>query len=259
MGHQKAAYEILSQLYTPQSAAQTPIGRAIFEWYSRLDIFVAMMGGFPVSLPGEWFTTAVEFCETQIIAIEDNLRWKIEDCSMRLRLLAKEMANLLSKQGRGEITDELFTAEHEELLKRLQDWKTSWDPVLTDQTYVVTDFSHQRPLGADDIVNPYVPGILFDNPIFAMTMLTTEWHAAVLMHLCQSPATAPRNELYAQLRSHAYSICQICEALERWPNSPKGSLILNNACMAIASLFLPQDGRHQMWARRKFALLETMG
>ncbi|KAL0944367.1 C6 finger domain-containing protein [Colletotrichum truncatum] len=258
MGHQKAAFEMLTHLFTHETASQSPLGRMIVSWYGRFDIFIALMGGFPTMLPRQWFTTFVEHCDKQAAVDEDSLHWKMEAESGRLRVISREMSTLFARGSRGQISQEDFAIEHERIQKELHDWKDGWDRALTDPVHLVTDFSHARPLNEDDIVDPFVPGVLYDFPVFSTTMLTSEWNSTTMMHKCQSP-TSKRAELYAELKTHAYAICQIFEAVENWPSRPKGSLILIQACIALSALFLPQDPKHHMWIRRKFALLETMG
>ncbi|KAF6814442.1 C6 finger domain-containing protein [Colletotrichum musicola] len=258
MGHQKAAYEMLTHLFTPETASQNPLGRMVISWYGRFDLFIAIMGGFPTMLPKEWFTIFVEFCDKQATIEEDNLHWKMEAESGRLRVISREMSTLFARGSRGQMSPEDFATEHERILKALHDWKDGWDHALTDPSKLVTDLSHARALNEDDIVNPFVPGVLYDYPVFSTTLLTSEWNSTTMMHKCQSPTTQ-REALYAELKDHAYAICQIFEAVENWPAKPKGSLILIQACIALSALFLPQDPKHHMWIRRKFALLETMG
>ncbi|KAK1640980.1 hypothetical protein BDP81DRAFT_457917 [Colletotrichum phormii] len=259
MGHQKAAFEMLTHLFTPETATQSPLGRMIVSWYGRFDIFIAMMGGFPTMLAPEWFTTFVEYCDQQAISDEaDSLHWKLEAESGRLRVISREMSTLFARGSRGQITPEDFATEHERLQNSLQGWKDGWDHALTDPAYFVTDFSHASPLGDDDIVDPFITGVLYDFPIFSTTLLTSEFNSTMMMHKCQS-STTQREHLYGELRGHAYAICQIFEAVERWPSSPRGSLILIQACIALSALFLPQDAKHHNWIRNKFALLETKG
>lgn len=62
-----------------------------------------------------------------------------------------------------------------------------------------------------------------------------------------------------ELQQIAYKTCQLFEALENWPGSPPGTVIASQASLGIACLFLPRDNRHAMWARRKFALIESHG
>src|SRR4051812_21965548 len=97
MGHQKAAFELLTQLFTPQTIVQTALGRAILRWYSRFDVFIGIMGSFPTSLPRVWFSTMAEHCSSQAVAHPTSVAWKIEACDARLRLISMEMAVLFGK------------------------------------------------------------------------------------------------------------------------------------------------------------------
>lgn len=65
MGHQKAAFEVLTQLFTAQSVMQTPAGRVALMWYSRFDVFIGLMGSFEPSLSREWFSAPVEYYESR--------------------------------------------------------------------------------------------------------------------------------------------------------------------------------------------------
>lgn len=258
MGHQKAALEILTSIFTPQTVMQTAMGRMCLSWYARFDNFVALMGGFPTDLPREWFQAMVDFYQSEKAAHPAELRWVIEEWSSRLRLISYDMSILFAKGSRGQISPEDFIKEHEAIDKRLVEWKEKRDPALLDQRYLITDFPPPESIPSDDIVDPYTVGILYDFPLFHATVLCAEWNSIMIMHKCQSSGIRP-DILFADLNRHAYRTCQYFETLEFWPSTPRGVLVLIQACIAIAALFLPQDARHHMWFRRKFALLETMG
>ncbi|CAM1511443.1 Fc.00g089560.m01.CDS01 [Cosmosporella sp. VM-42] len=258
MGHQKAAFEILTKMFTPQTIMQTPMGRMCLSWYARFDNFVALMGGFPTDLPREWFSAMVEYHRSQKEAHPEVLRWKIDECSARLRTIGYDMSILYSRGSRSQISPEQFIEEHNGLTAVLVDWKDSMDPALVDPNYLVKDSTLAQPPDPDDIVDPYNREILYDFPLFTTTLLCAEWNSIMIMHKCQSSGMRP-DILFGELRQHAYATCQYFETLYYWPSTPKGVLILIQACIAIAALFLPQDARHHMWFRRKFALLETMG
>lgn len=258
MGHQKAAFEIITKLFNSQTVMQTPMGRMCLSWYARFDNFVALMGGFPTDLPREWFTAKAEYYRSQMEANPDAIRWKLDNSSARLRIIGYDMSILFARGSRGQISHEQFIVEHDQITEALVDWKTNLDPAVLDPKYLVTDFSYRRPPDPDDIVDPYCPDILYDFPLFTTTLLRAEWNSIMIMHKCQSSGMRP-DILFAQLRHHAYRTCQYFETIEFWPKTPPGVLILVQACIAIATLFLPQDARHHMWIRRKFALLERMG
>ncbi|KAH7238275.1 hypothetical protein BKA59DRAFT_514572 [Fusarium tricinctum] len=258
MGHQKAAFEIITSIFTPQTVMQTPMGRMCLSWYARFDNFVALMGGFPTDLPREWFQAMGDFYKAGIIANPEELHWKIDGWSAQLRLISYDMSILFSRGSRDQISPEAFAKEHDLINERLIEWKEKRDPALQDSQYLVKDFPPVETLDPEDFVNPYTVGILYDSPLFDVTVLCAEWNSIMIMHKCQSSGMRP-DVLFADLNRHAYRTCQYFETLEFWPSTPRGVLVLIQACIAIAALFCPQDARHHMWFRRKFALLETMG
>lgn len=259
MGHQKAALQMLTNLFTPDTIMSSPVSRAILAWYQRFDVFVAVMGGFKTALPREWFTVVVDFCRDKCESSPDDIEWRLEERSACLRLISMDMSMLYSRGNREEISPEEFNTEYDRISEVLTDWKQTFDPALLDPAFEVTTFPHQVPLDPEhDIVNPYAPGTLYEAPLISTTMLMSEWHSITMMHKCQS-STTQREQLYAELREHSYEICQIFETVERWPKRPKGILMMIQACIALSALFLPQDPKHHGWIRRKFALMETFG
>jgi hypothetical protein len=258
MGHQKAAFGILTSIFTPQTIRRTPVGRMCLSWYARFDNFVALMGGFPTDLPREWFQAMLDFYKEGVIANPDEIHWRIDEWSAQLRLISYDMSILFARGSRGQISSEDFVKEHDLISQRLTDWKEKRDPALQDPKYLVRDFPSPETLDPEDFVNPYTVGILYERPLFDVTVLCAEWNSIMIMHKCQSSGTRP-DQLFADLNRHAYRTCQYFETLEFWPSTPRGVLVLIQACIAIAALFCPQDARHHMWFRRKFALLETMG
>jgi hypothetical protein len=258
MGHQKAAFEVLTKLFTPQSVMQTPVGRVALMWYARFDVFIGIMGSFKISLSRDWFSAPAEYCQSRAAADPNNVGWKIEACSARLRLISMEMSLLFARDAKQEVTEEEYIAEHARLSAIWDDWKNTWDPALTDAAYLVNDFPSNLTPDPDNIVNPFAPGVLFRQPLFAMTLMTCEYHSIALMHASQS-AKPLTDEDRARLMGHAYAILQVYETVELWPHSPAGSMVLLQSCLGLAALYLPRDPRHHLWFRRKFALLETMG
>ncbi|PTB70628.1 hypothetical protein BBK36DRAFT_1174954 [Trichoderma citrinoviride] len=256
MGHQKAAYEVLIQLYTPQTVMATSIGRMCLSWYARFDNIVALMGRIPTEIPRVWFTNMISYYQTQMASHPKELRWRIEDRSARLRLISWDMSSLYARGSAQTISKDDYANEHNMLSAQLEEWKANWDPLLCDQQFLVTDFNWRLPLNSDDIVDPYRPGLLYDHPLFNNTIITMEWHSIVIMHKTQSPDIS---NLAADLATHSFTVCEIFECLEFWPDLPPGTLIAVQPCLAIAALFLPHEPNNNMWLRRKFALLETQG
>ncbi len=221
MGHQKAALEMLTDIYTPTSAMQTATGRMVLHWYSRFDVFVGMMGGFRTALARDWFTAPLAYYRAQAAHdLANATQHRIEVCSAELRLISLEMSLLFARakddggngdddddvlgQGGGILSrfpsfapDEAFVREHARILGMLLAWKHGLDAVVEDSKdgaeqhpLLVTDFSYARSLGDGDIVNPYQPGVLYYEPLFGVTLLTSEWHSIVIMHEMQAAQLA---------------------------------------------------------------------
>jgi hypothetical protein len=81
MNHQKAALQILTQLFSTQTVMQLPVTRWILTWYVRFDVFVGMLGGFETRLPREWFLATVDYGLDQLTIDPENLSWKSEVAS----------------------------------------------------------------------------------------------------------------------------------------------------------------------------------
>lgn len=248
--------EVLTELYTPHSAMETVTGRMILSWYTRFDLVVSLMAGSEPSLPREWFASAIDYCESQLSFDPSSLRWKTDECSARLSLVSREMSVLQARRARGEAEEEASASESARLAQELEELKADMDESLNDGAHGVQDFGYARPLREEDIVNPYVPGVLYHPPLVATPLLTCEWHSVVIMHAL---GMGQQDDQKAELARHAYAICQIFEAAGRWPSSGKGVLIPMQASLAVAAVLLPRDERHFMWVRARFALLETSG
>jgi hypothetical protein len=258
MGHQKAAFEVLTQLFTPQTVMQTPVGRVALMWFSRFDVFIGIMGCFGTTMPPQWYSAPVEYYDAKVAAEPQNVGWKIEACQARLRQTTMEMALLYAKGAKQEITEDEYTASYRRLSEALLDWKESWDPALTDPAFIVSESPEIQSPETDDVANPSTPTVLFRPPLFASTILMCEYHSIVLMHGSQA-AVELTGEMRKKLTEHAYSVCKILEMVELWQDSPPGSLIILQSCLGIAALYVPREARRYMWIRRKFALLERMG
>ena len=258
LGHQKAAYAILTELYTPQTVMQSELSRVILGWYMRFDVFAGLMGGFETVLSREWFSNAQEHFEQQVSRDATNLRLKIELAVSQLRLIAMDMSTVFAKMGKGEITFDQFLGDNQAIRTRIQEWKTKMDPALQDNRYLVTDFTGAQPLDLDDIVDPYRPGTIYTGPLFVMNVCLIDWYSIDLMHSYQTALTT-QTQPGPELVRIAYETCQLYEAIEFYPGSPKGVVLALQASLGIACLFLPRDDRHAMWARRKLAAIEANG
>ena len=258
LGHQKAAYRILTELYTPQTIMETGMSRVILGWYMRFDAFASLLSGFEMVLDRKWLSYSQDFCQQQTMREPTSLMWKVELCFAQLRLTAMDMSTIFAKNGKGEFTHDQFVKENNAVWERIVAWKNQLDPALQDSRYLITDFSDAPAISPDDIVSPYTPGLLYGGPLWVMNLALVDWYAVNVMHQYQTSLTMetqPNRELVLT----SYACCQLYEAMELWPGSPPGTIMALQASLGIACLFLPRDQKHSMWARRKLAMVEANG
>lgn len=235
---------------------QTPLGRMCFSWYARFDGFMAFMGSFTPGLSKDWFDSMRTYFLQQMTQHPGELRWIMADRSSHIRQISWQQASLYSKRNRGQISEPEFSIGHDRLTKALRDYRQSWHPAIEDPQYLVSDFGGQQP-DPNDIVNPYQPGILYQEPIFSTTIAGAEWHSVMIMHLVQSPNLTPI--LFEELGEHAYAICRYYETMQYSPHTPKGAMTQLQNVMQTAPPFLPKDAKHHDWIRRKSAYSESNG
>ncbi|KAI0490010.1 hypothetical protein F4859DRAFT_501634 [Xylaria cf. heliscus] len=257
-GHQKAALQILTQLFTPETIVQSSIS-AVLTWYIRFDVFVALMGRFETALPREWFLAAIDGSKKRAEDNPNDLSWRIEAQATTLRLLSMDMSLLYARSSRGEILAEAYNKEYDSISARLTEWMDRLDPAITDPKYLVTDFKYKQPLTDADIVDPYKAGSLYRFPLFSTTILLMEWHSVTIMHKSRPEGYALQQEPSDELRRLALSACEMFEKVRLWPEAPTGATMTVQACLAIACLFIPRNQKYHMWIRRRYASLEAAG
>ena len=257
LGHQKAAYGMLMELYSPHTIMETEVRRKILVWYSRFDVMGGLLSGYETVLGRDWFVAAETYYHEQSLSYPMSIDNKIEATIARHRLLAADLALLFAQLPRGDITPDEFARESDKFAEQISSWDESLDPVFWDQTYLVKNFGGKQP-DPDDIVNPYLPGGLYGGTLFTLNYLRIDWHALNLMHQYKTASLLKRPPP-PDIGTIALEICRIFEAVEYWPESPPGSALKAHGSLALAALFLPKDQKHIMWCRRKFAMIESLG
>ena len=256
--HQKAAYKILTELFTPQTMMQSDMTRIIFDWYSRFDLFAGFLAGSKAVLSRHWFVVYHGYYLDQVRQYPADLVAKMDEAIADYRLLAMELMSLFADRERGDVCEEEFLQAIATLTLRFNAWHDDMDPGLTDPAHRVTDFTGARARDPDDIVDPCAPGVLFGGELWRMNYALLGWCSTDMM-IKQQTAKLTGTTPPAELTDLALQVCQRFEAIEYWPGSPKGSLLSAQSSLGIAVLILPKDERHTMWFRKKFALVESMG
>lgn len=256
-GHHRAAHHLLLELYTPQTIMSTETGRQIFAWYSRFDVIAGLMAGSQTVLGREWYVEFQAYYENQIDPDDVDIENNLAAASAATRLVGMEMAILFSQLPQGVISIEEFTVQGEKLAQRILHLRERIE-ALNDGYYTVHEFPDAQALEAEDIVDPYRPGGLFRDVFWPLNYLWIDWYGIYQMHILQTK-TVLQQPIPPEMEALSLDQCRIFEAIERWPASPKGSLLGAHESLAIAAVFLRKDEKHTMWCRRKMATIEQKG
>lgn len=262
VGHHRAAFTMVGELYTPETMMETDLGRRIFSWVARLDVIVGLMAGNETRLPRQWFEANSTWYRNQInidpdgdVDIENTLAYFVA----ANRLVGTDMAALFARFAKQEMSVEAFNTENAKIVERLDTMKRQIQ-MFNDDYYRVQEFpvEKMRPLTPEDIVNPYVPGGLFKDALWPMNFMWFDWYSIEQLQRYQT-ATLLQQPMPPELEQISLEQCRIYETIERWPDAPSGAILGAHASLGLATVFLKKDARHIMWARKKFASVERLG
>lgn len=249
---------MLLELYSPDTIMQTEISRKILGWYTRFDIFAGMMSVNKTALSRDWIVASEVHYARWAQKDPTNLDYQIENNIATHRLIAIDMTDLFAKLPRGHISMADFHRENEVIAQRIQGLKQHLAPLMSKDEYRVMSFEDSPTRDPNDIVDPYIPGLLFRGPLFALNYMRINWYAVESMHKYQT-ATILQQPPPQDLSRLALEQCRLLEAIEFWRGSPAGAVLPAQASLAMNCLFLPRDEKHITWCRRKLAQIEGMG
>ncbi|KAL9105329.1 MAG: hypothetical protein Q9227_009474 [Pyrenula ochraceoflavens] len=255
-GHHRAAHQMFLEMYTPDNIMSTETGRQILGWHSRFDVVVGLLAGSETTLEREWYAASKRWHDEEVERDPFDVVTRIGSLVANYRIMGRDMAVLFGQLSLGKMSMEDFTAEDQKISKHILAMRENIE-ALNDDDYRVVSFPDAQPT-PDDIVNPYAPGGLFREPLFTLNYMWIDWYAMSLMHSYQISSLLQR-PLRPELEYFALEQCRLFEAIDHWPESPKGATLGAHASLGIASVFLPKDEKHTMWGRRKLAKLEQMG
>ena len=258
MGHQRAANEMIRELYTPDSIVVSDVSRKILSWYGRFDLFAGLMAGNKTILGNEWLY-AHETCANRLSELEPhNFQMRVESLYAQHRVLGFEMAQLLSRLSKREISRHDFVLENEAFFQKVNIFKEKVLSFRAFSQYLVLDFSGSPPADNDSIVDPYEPGLLFKDEAFVVNYLMIDCLAIELTNKYQS-ALILQDQLPEELFGLALKTCQIIEAISQWSGSPPGAFLPTQATVGLLALCLPPKDSFMSWSRRKFLKIENAG
>ena len=234
---------------------ESELGRKILSWYSRFDLTTGLMSENETALSKDWFQAAERYYQEQCIRHPDSIDYKIEANVATHRAFCVNLASLFSRFGR--LTPEMIRSQSQIFREHLETWHKRLDPIFKDRHYQVWSFDGNH-ADADDLFDPHRPGGLWQEPLFTFNFMRLDWLAMSMMFKYKL-ALALGEPLPVELWGLALEACRTLEAVERWPESPVESVLRGQACLGIASLFLPRDERYTTWCRTKLAKIESLG
>jgi|TARA_R110002003_G_scaffold193_15_gene15044 hypothetical protein len=256
MGHQKAAFDMLTKLYTPQSITQSDFLLKVSLWYIRFDLFVGFQSGGESVLSRDWLQAVHECYAQKVRDNPDDLGVKYEERFAYSRLVAKDSNDLFARTQKGLITPDDFAKQLPILKEKVETLHANIPAELLDPRHKVKYMPGEA--DPNDIVNPFEPDVIWGGPLFTSNFLMLDMWGIVFMFNI-SEAMALRKPFSPTLTREAYRAVQVFEAMCAYPDAPKGMLLEAQVSFAIAFLFLPKDQKTTQWCRRTFAKVEASG
>lgn len=255
--HHQAAHAFMLELITPESANVNELHTNIFLWYSRFDVVVGILAGTETVLGRDWYLAKEQYDAEQAAIYPDDPSKQLALVASINRRFGLDMASLYAKLSRGMISMDQFAIQNEQLGEWLEQAKTILR-TFDDYEYKVQHYPQKQPLTEDDVVDPYVPGVLHRGPLWDINYAWIDLLATETMYKFQTMQSLQR-PLLQDLHDLAKEQCRLMETMIRWPYKENGYCINFKNSIGMLGMFLPREHKYQMWARRKLALLEQHG
>lgn len=258
LGHQRAAYQILTDLFTPQTIMQDETRRKIINWYIRFDLFAGMMSGGETSLDRAWFAAAADFYERQTKDRPKDFGALFEKYFATNRLLANDIALLFAGKAKNTISDEDFATGLQRLTAELATYGQTIETAFTDSSCFVKDFPNAPPPSDDDLFDYREPNLLHAGELSPMNFVLTD-HWAVDLMFKYKASVAMGQAPSTELTNIAMKKCKMFEAIQYGEEGGSTAVLGCQASLGIMALFLPKEARYTMWCRRKLVDIERLG
>lgn len=258
LSHGRAALKLLTMFYTPQTVMSQELSRKMLTWYIRFDLVAGMMSGQGTFLGREWYDARYQHYVKACQEDPNDITLLYNERFAYNGLICADAATLWAQRHKGIMDSDEFWAKSQQMENIINNWENEINPLLTDPTKLVKDFSGAPPRNEDDIVDPYEPNFMYGEPLWRTNLLLLDLWAFSMMYkhqLCTSRGEQPPEELIAI----AMKMLQMFEAIHLNPNKPPGIILCVHSSIGVAGLFVPKDEKHSMWIRRKFASVEALG
>ncbi|RPA87502.1 hypothetical protein BJ508DRAFT_320515 [Ascobolus immersus RN42] len=254
MQHRNAAANVILTLYTPETLAQTAEGRLVYTWFSRLDLYAAMMAGRATTLSIDWSEANRAHLQMEADKNPHCLELKADLAHARLRDLAFSVADLTALKAKNRLSPQQLEEEGRKLQEGLQNW---YKVLELDHTLMMSRTTvTKQPLEADNYC-PFLPVDIFVGGAFTTNMLMCDYYGLMLMLAHQMPASHEGVEKI--LSEYAMKICGIIGGMDVYQQNAAGWLLTVEASIALASIWVPPKPEYRAWIRKQLAQIEATG
>ena len=199
LGHQRAAHQILTELFNPQTIMQDETRRRIIAWYIRFDLFAGLLAGSETNLDRAWFAVCADFYDVQARERPSDLGAKFEGFFSTSRLLATDVTLLFAARHRDSISEEDFEERVPDLIRQFDEFKTTLLNAFEGPSCFVQEFPLAPPPSPDDLTNFRDPYFLYAGDLFTMNYILIDFWA-IDLHFKMSLASIRRQPPPPDLR-----------------------------------------------------------
>ena len=260
--HQKAALEILTSLYTPETIVQTETRLNIVTWYMRYDLLAKITLGDTTWLSREWYAACENHYKQRVRDKPDDVEAKFEELASTCRIRGADMSLLIAARMQNTISEENFAIEAVKLTSGIHEFgqkvATSFPPSSNFSVRYLPGFSQQHKEDTDTKNGKSQSSLLYDGELFTLNYLLMDYWSITLAFECQQSYVQSR-QASPEMAEIAMKIMKLFDAIQHDPTRPPGALLACQSSLAISSFFLPRDEDLIMACRNRFALMEQHG
>lgn len=260
MIHQKAAYQIIVELYTPETIMNHPVTRSTIKWYLYFDSFVGMLAGTESLMSRRWLEAISEFHADEYDRSQGSIRNLYEHCSSLTKLLSFDTFHFFNQLASGQVPDEELEKRSQYLLGELGKWEDHFPVELAKEENLVTNVPEAPYDPNDESTAPYKPLYFWGGENFPTN--TFRFALFGLRHMLEGRLSTWKGQPKPEQMSKEFSkmIFGMVNSVRYWPETPPGAFLNFRAVFSLA-VFLnpPTEEREISWARSTFAALESEG
>jgi hypothetical protein len=259
MSHQKAAYQLLTESYTPESIMRHSTLRNILMWYLHFDLYVGMLSGAPQIIARDWLLAQHKYYIEKLETSPGSIDCLQGEASARSKLISYDIFSLFSKANSGELSDADVAEQLAYYSDILENFESDLPAAMVNPNCLVTDFTGAPPRDPEDIFDAYEPGLIYGGECFPTNQLILNFLGLRIIYETRVATMLKRNPRADFIKHTVMRIGKMINAIHYWPGAHKGSILTFRANVSLVAFLLPPGQRQKNWAKKKFAAIEAEG